>query len=188
MFPLLAAAAALLLLGSGSGSKSATTARVKPKPLASAKPSAKTVSVKIGPAKIIKQGPAKVATPSSMQAPLSKSASQGGGPGLAAPLSADIPADVLPAAPRPVQTPRSQPPGYKPDAARRGSAALSNHLKRAGKAGYDRRMLKTWQTQAGLPADGLYGPATRGALVFYGQKDPPAPFVGSGTVPFTPPR
>lgn len=63
-----------------------------------------------------------------------------------------------------------------------------NHLRRKGKAQYDRRMLKTWQTQAGLAADGLYGPATRGALIAFGQKDPPAVFYGTGTTTYTPPR
>jgi peptidoglycan hydrolase-like protein with peptidoglycan-binding domain len=201
MLPLLAGAAALLML-LGSSAKSATTARTKPapaKPSALPKPVVNTpksapltaMKVKIGPAKITKVGPPKAAAASSLNAPLAKSASQGGGPALAAPLSADIPADVLkvkPAPLRPAPPPRSQSPGYKPDAAKRAAASVSAHLKRTGKAGYDRRLLRQWQTQAGLTADGLYGPATRGALIFYGQKDPPAAFAGSGTVPFTAPR
>lgn len=194
MWPLLAGAAALLLLGGG---KSAA----KPPKLPAVAPRivAPRGVVTLGPVRVIKSTPVATAPkpktskpvarqPSGMSAPLAKNPSQGGSPPLAAPLSADIQSDTFtPATPRPASTPRSQIPGYKPDAARRGAPSVSAHLKRAGKAGYDRRLLKTWQTQAGLKPDGLYGPGTRGALVFFGQKDPPAAFAGSGTTPYKPP-
>jgi hypothetical protein len=207
VLPLAAGAALLLLLGGGSAAKP------KPKPKADAAPKARAIpqgmamsapksapktaqrgTVTLGPVRVIKRTATKVAPPSGMSAPLSKAPSQGGGPGLAAPLSADIPTDTLsPAAQRPATTPRSQ-PGYDPSVARRAASSIANHLRRAGKAKYDHRMLKQWQTQAGLDsapmllkADGLYGPATRGALIFYGVKDPPTPFLGSGSLPFKPP-
>ncbi len=205
MLPLaLAALGAVLLLG-GSKAKAATTARTRPAPrlvapgnvvLMPSKPksaaktapkgSAKTYDVKIGPAKIIKTGPAKAATTSNISAPLTRSPSQGAGPSMSAPLSADIPQDSVTPAPRKDSTSRSQPSGFNPTAARRSAPSIANHLKRSGKAKYDRRLLKQWQTQAGLTADGLYGPASRGALVYFGVKDPPAPFAGSGTTPYTP--
>lgn len=142
--------------------------------------------VKIGPIKILKQTPTKVTTPSTVDTPLAESPSQGGGPPLAPPLSADIPTDeMMPSAPSSASTSRSQAPSNA-EAARKAAASTANHLRRSGKAKYDRRMLRQWQIHAGLPADGLYGPATRGALIYFGVKDPPAAFVGTGTVPFRP--
>lgn len=193
----LAAAAALLLFGGKAKPKPKPRARPRPRVIpqgmaarsapASAPKSAPKGTVTLGPVRVIKRTPVKATKPSSLTAPLARAPSQGGSPPLAAPLSADIPTDhVSPAAQRPAPTPRSQ-PGYQPIVARRSASSIANHLKRAGKAKYDRRLLKQWQTQAGLSADGAYGPATRGALVFYGVKDPPAAFAGTGTVPFKPP-
>jgi hypothetical protein len=86
--------------------------------------------------------------------------------------------------------PGSQTPaGYDPAAARRGARALVNHLKRAGKANYDRRLLEAWQRQAGLVPDRIYGGSTRGALLHYGASDAPAPFFKPfDTVQFVPPE
>jgi hypothetical protein len=173
------AAAALLLFA---GKKAA----------AAKKPAAPRGVVTLGPVTGVKAKPASAPTvtqSNTITAPLSEPPSQGGGAPLAASLSADIATDVLtsPAAPRADTTPRSQPSGYNPTAARRGAPSIANHLKRAGKAKYDHRLLRQWQTQSGLKPDGLYGPASRGALLFFGVKDPPQPFSGTGTTPYQPP-
>ena len=206
MLPLALAGLALLLMGSGKSStapKRAAPPRkvlvpgnvvVKVKPAQTPKSAPKTVNMTPRPVAPPKPAKPKVATTRMATAPLASNPSQGSGPGLNAPLSADIPTDTMrtvpfvsmPAASRPASTSRSQLPGYKPDAARRAASSIANHLKRSGKAKYDRRMLKQWQTHAGLPADGIYGPATRGALVYFGQKDPPAPFLGTGTIAYKP--
>lgn len=205
MLPLALGAAALLLLFGGG--KAAAKAPPKPKPprgvvtlgpvsviktapKPSAKSAAKTASPKPSGSFTPKPKPKQPAATLSrtLSAPLATSPSQGGSPSLAPPLSADIPTDTLsPSAPRPGPTPRSQPPGYNPDVARRSAPSIANHLKRAGKANYDRKLLAQFQTQAGLKPDKLYGPGTRGALVFFGAKDAPPAFTGSGTTPYKPP-
>jgi hypothetical protein len=195
----LAAAAALLFMGGGKSpakpkARAPAKARVIPQGMA-AQMTAPKSAPKSAPAKrpgFSQAGPQrrapapKVTQSATLTAPLTSAPSQGGSPSMAAPLSADIPSDVSPVAQRSAPTPRSH-PGYSPTVARRSASSIANHLRRAGKAKYDRRLLRQWQTQAGLTADGLYGPATRGALVYYGIKDPPAPFAGSGIVPFRPP-
>lgn len=113
---------------------------------------------------------------------------------LTAPLSepaASLPMAV-PSAPSADSNPSRPQPGFDPLGARKGSSSVANNLKRAGRAGYDRRLLKSWQTKAGLAADGVYGGATRGALMFFGVKDPPQPFFKGAdgtlrTIPYVPP-
>lgn len=83
------------------------------------------------------------------------------------------------------------PAGYDPATARRGARAIAAHLKRKGRAGYDRRLLEQWQRQAGLEPDRIYGGSTRGALLFYGvpSMDAPQPFFKpTETIPFVPPE
>ena len=49
---------------------------------------------------------------------------------------------------------------------------------------------KAFQDAAGYvgdDVDGVYGPATRGALIFYGVPNPPPALFGSGTKPYVPP-
>jgi outer membrane biosynthesis protein TonB len=75
-----------------------------------------------------------------------------------------------------VSSPKPIPDGYDPGAARREAIALNNHLKRAGKANYDRRWLQRWQRYAGIDADKIYGGQTRGALIHFGVRDPVPPF------------
>jgi hypothetical protein len=74
--------------------------------------------------------------------------------------------------------PSSIPAGYDPQTARRSARPLAAHLKRAGKAGYDRRLLEQWQRAAGLVPDRVYAGGTRAALLYYGVKpiDAPPPF------------
>jgi hypothetical protein len=53
---------------------------------------------------------------------------------------------------------------------------------------YDRNLLKAFQTAAGLPAQGVYGGETRGALIYFGQANAPKPlFAPVQTVPYHPP-
>lgn len=102
-------------------------------------------------------------------------------------ITAQVPA--APAAPQAAIAPKPQPTGYNPQAARREAASLAAHLKRAGRAGYDRRMLESWQRKAGLIPDRIYGGASRGALRFYGVSDPPlAFFPPTEEIPFVPPE
>jgi peptidoglycan hydrolase-like protein with peptidoglycan-binding domain len=190
MLPMLAGLGLLLLLGGKSSAKpkklpAAPLRVVAPggKVMTSAPKSApKSYDVAIGPVKLRPAPPPVTANPG-LGTPLTKAPSQGGSPSLDTPLSADTPSEryvpivSMPAARPTVPPPRSQTPGVNLEAARRGSSAVAANLKRKGKAGYDRRALSTWQKQAGLAADGLYGAKTRAALLAHGVKDPPPPFV-----------
>jgi outer membrane biosynthesis protein TonB len=90
---------------------------------------------------------------------------------------------------QPSQSTPATPPGYDPAAARRSASSIANHLQRSGRSNYDRRLLEQWQRQAGVAPDRIYGGATRGALIYYGVKDPPGPFFPpTQTVPFVPPE
>jgi hypothetical protein len=108
---------------------------------------------------------------------------------------AQAPIDLVPA---PASLPSTSAPapgpnlpaGYDPTTARRAARAIAAHLKRKGRAGYDRRLLEQWQRQAGLEPDRIYGGASRGALLFYGVPsiDAPQPFFKpTETIPFVPP-
>lgn len=114
---------------------------------------------------------------------------------VVAPAAADLetlPQDqITPAAQSPSKPSKALPEGYDPDSARRGAKAIASHLKRSGRANYDRRLLRSWQTKAAVKADGIYGGETRGALLFYGvpSSDAPSPFfVPTTTVPYVPPE
>lgn len=45
---------------------------------------------------------------------------------------------------------------------------------------YSRALAKKFQTAAGIPSDGIYGPATASKVSSYGVKAPKALFVGAG--------
>lgn len=92
------------------------------------------------------------------------------------PRAAPKPAPAPAPAPMPVAAPAPAPAGYDPDGARKMAASLSQHLTRAGRPGYDRRLLRTFQTKAGIKPDGIYGGSSRGALLFFGASNAPAPF------------
>lgn len=56
-------------------------------------------------------------------------------------------------------------------------------------AGYDRAIVRAFQRAAWLPDDGIYGPATRGALIHYGIGESNAPRTQSGkTTAYKAPR
>lgn len=113
-----------------------------------------------------------------------------------APLSAvAVPVSQRPAVPSQATQSAPKPPnlpaGYDPATARRGARSLAAHLKRAGRAGYDRRLLEQWQRQAGMVPDRIYGGGTRGALLHYGvaPADAPQPFFAPfNTTPYVPPE
>lgn len=68
------------------------------------------------------------------------------------------------------------PAGYDPARARAMARSVANHLNNRKTAGYARELVKTFQRAAGIAIDGVYGGETRGALIYYGAKDPPKPF------------
>lgn len=118
----------------------------------------------------------------------------------AKPPPAPMPAVAVPAAPKVSPTPspaaaapkgpKPTPAGYDPAKARAGAKALAAHLATKGTAGYSRELVKTWQRQAGMEkVDGIYGGATRGALQYFGVKDPPRAFFKPvDTIPYVPPE
>lgn len=77
--------------------------------------------------------------------------------------------------PSPRPSPSLTPPGYDPDGARRMAQALARNIKNKGRSGYDRRLVKTFQTKAGIVSDGIYGGETAGALMFYAGSEAPKP-------------
>jgi hypothetical protein len=104
---------------------------------------------------------------------------------VVAPSAAPHPADSAP--PQDV-SPQSTPAGYDLEGARRLSRSVANNLRR-GKASYDRRLLESFQRKAGLTPDRAYGGRTRGALVYFGQRDAPQPFSAPHeTIPYAPPH
>lgn len=106
---------------------------------------------------------------------------------LESPASSSLVSTPSPTAPSSVQQTPSIPDGYDPVTARKGARSVANNLTR-GIANYSRPLLKQWQKQAGLKPDGIYGGATRGALIHYGVKDPPRPFfTPTNTIPYVPP-
>ena len=65
---------------------------------------------------------------------------------------------------------------------------------RAKRYSYDRALMRSFQTHAGIDADGLYGPSARAALVYYlgrlglpASAAPAALFQGRNVGPYTPP-
>lgn len=86
--------------------------------------------------------------------------------------------------------PRTAPPraGVTPgDAAqaRRLAPRVRHDLATRGRQRYDRALLTQFQSAAGIPADGLYGGVTRGALIYYGETSAPRPYVAPlETVPY----
>lgn len=88
------------------------------------------------------------------------------------------------------QTPTPKPggAGYNPTSARSKAKSIAEHLASKGISQYSHDLLKRWQTEAGVAADGIYGGATRGALIFYGVENPPKPFFKpTNTITFKPP-
>lgn len=80
-----------------------------------------------------------------------------------------------PSAPKPAAAPKPASSSGPSAAAKALAPSVGANLKAKGTA-YDRKMLAAFQAAAGLAADGLYGPATRAALVACGVSAPAALF------------
>lgn len=75
--------------------------------------------------------------------------------------------------------------GFSPAEARRLAPQVARTIRSGG--GY-RTSLRRFQSAAGLPVDGAYGPRSRAALRYYGVSDPPAAIANRGGVEeYTPP-
>jgi hypothetical protein len=75
----------------------------------------------------------------------------------------------------------SPPAGYDRIKAANAAGDIARHIAIKGH-NYARKALRAWQTVAGVVADGIYGPATREALVYYvGGQAPKALYAGTAT-------
>lgn len=79
------------------------------------------------------------------------------------------------------------PAGYDPVKARKMAKQVANNIQTKSH-NYDRAQLKQFQLAAGLVADGIYGGASRGALIYYGVPRPPrALYKPTADVAYVPP-
>jgi len=102
-------------------------------------------------------------------------------PAKAAPAPAARPAAAAatppqPAAAAPAAAHDVPPVGFDPAGARKMAKQVANNLQSKGVAGYDHALLRSFQTKAGISADGIYGGGARGALIHFGVPRPPQPF------------
>lgn len=85
---------------------------------------------------------------------------------------------------------RSQPAGFNPSLARTSAPELRDCLNRRA-ASQCRRRIRQFQTAAGIATDGLYGPITHAALVYWLRQthasDPPPPTPRGAARSYTPP-
>lgn len=77
-----------------------------------------------------------------------------------------------PSAPRKPEEAAALPAEFNPLAAHGEARALANNIA-ATSYGYDRNLARNFQRHAGIAADGIYGPGTRGALIFFGISNAP---------------
>jgi hypothetical protein len=70
--------------------------------------------------------------------------------------------------------------------AKRMAGDVAANLRNKGRAGYDRKLLASFQTKAGITGDGIYGPLAQSALKHFGANAPTAFAAGSVKV-YTPP-
>lgn len=71
---------------------------------------------------------------------------------------------------------KTPPKGFDPVTAKKLAPQVNTDLVNKGRDKYSHALLRSFQVAAGIAADGLYGGGARGALIFYGVKNPPAPF------------
>lgn len=95
--------------------------------------------------------------------------------------------------PSPAPIPMPSPSTFNEAQARELAPRVAYNLRNRGSRRYDHDLLRRFQRAAGLDADGLYGGSTRGALIYFGVRNPPSPFVrtaghGRETVTYQPPR
>jgi murein L,D-transpeptidase YcbB/YkuD len=78
------------------------------------------------------------------------------------------------------------PPGYSAATAASKAQPTADHV-RTRKGKYDRALLMSFQTSAGLKSDGLYGPQVAAALRFFKAKNVPAPLFRGSNATYAPP-
>lgn len=183
-----AAAIGLVLLSGRKASASTPPALPAPMPklVPPAKPAATPVATKPGKVELVSPISDQTAANAAAAAAAAAQSPPMSSP-LDTPASSPLISTSSPTVPPPAQSTPSIPDGYDPVAARKAARGVANNLKK-GRAGYSRPLLKQWQKQAGIAPDGVYGGATRGALIFFGEKDPPRAFFPPlDTVPYRPP-
>ena len=79
--------------------------------------------------------------------------------------------------PPPAPGAQKTPPGFDRSKASNSAKDIAKHLTQK-QYNYNRKAMKAWQTVAGIVADGLYGPATRNALLAFTPTAPKALFKG----------
>ena len=110
-------------------------------------------------------------------------AAQAAAPAAAKPL-ASAPTQKAPVAASTVASGKP-PAGFDLAKAKDLAAKVNANLISAGRDKYDHTLLRSFQIAAGIASDGLYGGGARGALIFYGQKNAPAPFFApTSTAPY----
>jgi hypothetical protein len=181
------------IVASGSKKKTAAKPRTRPKlpPPMTAKP--KPLAVKPPAAKARPSTPLYVVPGSPPKGAVlpgrPKPAAAKPAPMHSAKKSPAKPAGGVKASPELEPNRGSPPAGYDPQKARAQARAIAAHLAKKGPASYSHQLLKTWQRQAALNPDGLYGGSSRGALIYFGVKDPPRPFFKPvATLPYVPPE
>ena len=115
---------------------------------------------------------------------------------LAASVQQEQPANIPPPQETgPVDVPPAQGPaptmpqdsaGYNPSLARTMAPVLARMIAQK-QFNYSRDSVRAFQRAAGIAIDGVYGPQTRGALIYYGVRNPPRALFGSGTTEYVPP-
>jgi hypothetical protein len=174
------------------GTSSSSSAAPRPSSTA-ARPRSTPAAPRAAPvraaAPVPRAAPARAAAPvrAPIAKPLGKVVAQQEAQQQAKPPAA--PAEGVRASPELEPNRGSLPTGYNPTSARSRAQAMAAHLAKKGPANYSHPELRSWQTQAGLHADGLYGGSSRGALIYFGVKDPPRPFFKPvATLPYVPPE
>ncbi len=102
-------------------------------------------------------------------------------PGVIAPAA---PPPVLVAPPDNAQVGPMPPAGFNPAQAKSLAKGIAANIDTKGSS-YDRTRLKAFQLAAGLDNDGIYGGASRRALIFYGVPRPPAALFKPTATPAT---
>jgi hypothetical protein len=162
----LAGLAALLLLG---GKKSAPAAKPAPK-------SAPRGIVTLGEPTVIKT-PAAPVNEALEAATLAEQQTRAPAPQA----SVDVQRGVAQTVPRTVL-----PAGYSRTQASNKAQPTADHV-RTRKGKYDRAVVQSFQTSAGLKSDGLYGPQTVAALRYFGAKNVPAALFKGSVKSYQPP-
>lgn len=120
----------------------------------------------------------------------------GGGTSSIAPKPAPAPVRPAPTPVRPAPTPaptmdpsrkdqatwatESPPPGFDRVKASNAAGDVAAHLRKRGRDGYSRDVLRAWQRVAGIPADGIYGRQSEAALRYYVGVSAPKAFFAQG--------